>query len=353
VFRAQLSAAAIGAGKARKNAVPGNLSANRLFGDVRRLRQRPPVIKAFGLMRRAAPDNPFPALLCVTLAGLAGNAESARAKTFQSACSYTSQQRAVKVLTALSNKGRLTWAVDLQFLLMLAALLFASVASNAVAQQPIPDNSHSRELKALIGRTIWYAPHIGCLDKITKESSLHVPTERYFPDQPAPLVVRELKYDPTFGYRFVLLSGSTDLWMVDANYVLTGVTDKVFGASMFYNRCYFNDDPSIVEAVLRKQDPIEFDVYHGYTADQRQDLIKEIVDSDKLSFDLAKRHMAQAKKPGVKVGMSPEQVRNGSSWGKPLSVNNTITAGRKSEQWVYGDGQYLYFVNGVLTAIQN
>jgi hypothetical protein len=30
----------------------------------------------------------------------------------------------------------------------------------------------------------------------------------------------------------------------------------------------------------------------------------------------------------------------------------TITAARKSEQWSYGAGQYLYFENGVLKTIQ-
>ena len=39
------------------------------------------------------------------------------------------------------------------------------------------------------------------------------------------------------------------------------------------------------------------------------------------------------------------------SWGKPKSINETITSGKKSEQWVYSDN-YLYFDNGIVTAIQ-
>jgi hypothetical protein len=41
------------------------------------------------------------------------------------------------------------------------------------------------------------------------------------------------------------------------------------------------------------------------------------------------------------------------SWGEPSSVNRTITGRIVHEQWVYGDSNYLYFTNGVLTSIQN
>ncbi|MFA6978766.1 MAG: hypothetical protein WC209_05530 [Ignavibacteriaceae bacterium] len=51
----------------------------------------------------------------------------------------------------------------------------------------------------------------------------------------------------------------------------------------------------------------------------------------------------------VKIGMTKEMCEL--SWGKPQSVNETITSGKKNEQWVYADN-YLYFDNGVLTAIQ-
>jgi hypothetical protein len=53
---------------------------------------------------------------------------------------------------------------------------------------------------------------------------------------------------------------------------------------------------------------------------------------------------------GVSIGMIAEQVRK-SSWGKPRSINETITAGGQHEQWVYSGG-YLYLENGVLTSIQ-
>lgn len=59
----------------------------------------------------------------------------------------------------------------------------------------------------------------------------------------------------------------------------------------------------------------------------------------------------QRKREGVAIGMSPQDVLD-SSWGRPNRINRTTTAGGEREQWVYDSG-YLYFVNGVLTTIQN
>ncbi len=54
----------------------------------------------------------------------------------------------------------------------------------------------------------------------------------------------------------------------------------------------------------------------------------------------------------VFIGMTSEQARL--SWGKPRKVNPTTTLGGTREQWVYGDADsFLYFDDGVLTAIQN
>lgn len=51
----------------------------------------------------------------------------------------------------------------------------------------------------------------------------------------------------------------------------------------------------------------------------------------------------------VNIGMTAEMCKL--SWGRPKSINETITSGNKTEQWVYSD-KYLYFDNGILTAIQ-
>lgn len=56
-------------------------------------------------------------------------------------------------------------------------------------------------------------------------------------------------------------------------------------------------------------------------------------------------------KKQVVIGMSDEMCRY--AWGTPQSVNTTIVEGLRHEQWVYSLYSYLYFDNGILTAIQN
>jgi hypothetical protein len=51
----------------------------------------------------------------------------------------------------------------------------------------------------------------------------------------------------------------------------------------------------------------------------------------------------------VSIGMNKEMCLL--SWGEPETINETITASGKSEQWVYSEN-YLYFENGKLRTIQ-
>ena len=53
----------------------------------------------------------------------------------------------------------------------------------------------------------------------------------------------------------------------------------------------------------------------------------------------------------VIVGMRAEMVRR--MWGFPHRINRTTTQNGTSEQWVYGDGVYVYVEDAVVTALQN
>lgn len=72
----------------------------------------------------------------------------------------------------------------------------------------------------------------------------------------------------------------------------------------------------------------------------------------RLGRQQEKAQRAERRSQGVSIGMSQADVL-ASSWGRPEKVNRTTTATRVREQWVYGSGGYLYFDDGVLTAIQN
>lgn len=60
---------------------------------------------------------------------------------------------------------------------------------------------------------------------------------------------------------------------------------------------------------------------------------------------------ARRRSQGVHIGMSQEDVL-ASNWGKPQSVNRTVTNSGVREQWVYGLRNYLYFRDGVLETVQ-
>lgn len=62
--------------------------------------------------------------------------------------------------------------------------------------------------------------------------------------------------------------------------------------------------------------------------------------------------VAAKKTRGVYVGMNMTDAL-ASSWGRPRNVRRTIVSTASHEQWIYGGGNYLYFENGLLTAIQN
>lgn len=100
--------------------------------------------------------------------------------------------------------------------------------------------------------------------------------------------------------------------------------------------------------------PIEFLLDDKTTIFEYADYIYPSPPSEFLKSYWAKRPKEKQDskpKPPPRIGMTEAQVL-ASSWGKPSSVNTTITAYGNSEQWVYGYGMYVYFRNGKVSAIQ-
>jgi hypothetical protein len=72
----------------------------------------------------------------------------------------------------------------------------------------------------------------------------------------------------------------------------------------------------------------------------------------KEAADRAARE-AMARRPGVRIGMTQQDVLERSNWGPPQSRRRTTTAEGVREQWIYEGSNYLYFENGKLVAIQD
>lgn len=79
-----------------------------------------------------------------------------------------------------------------------------------------------------------------------------------------------------------------------------------------------------------------------------------VLDEERAVAESKERAKQEARQrlPGVKIGMTKKQVIEASNWGEPISINETVTGSSAREQWVYGVGQYLYFTNGRVTAVQ-
>lgn len=119
-----------------------------------------------------------------------------------------------------------------------------------------------------------------------------------------------------------------------------------------------------------KKKKIEDSLYKVVTANRQIELDiereKRRIEDSLLNVKLDKERKIYAanlrKKYGADIAkiMNDGKVKLGwtkkmciESWGEPEDINTTIVKGLKHEQWVYGIGSYLYFDNGILTAIQN
>lgn len=90
----------------------------------------------------------------------------------------------------------------------------------------------------------------------------------------------------------------------------------------------------------KKDKYIEYSNYNDLT------VLAEI--EEKTKKDL----IEQAKGQNPAIGMTKEEVE-ASLWGKPEKINRTVTKYSTREQWVYGNRQYLYFTDGILTSFQD
>lgn len=130
------------------------------------------------------------------------------------------------------------------------------------------------------------------------------------------------------------------------------------GFVRYINAIYFRVDDATSESSLKRGclfdiTPDELNVRLAKLDSERkkaqQDFEAEIAAANEKE---RKRIVEIAKRPSARIGMTAKQVVNKTNWGKPGQINRTITADGVAEQWVYGEGEYLYFRNGRLTAIQ-
>jgi len=73
-------------------------------------------------------------------------------------------------------------------------------------------------------------------------------------------------------------------------------------------------------------------------------------DADKYKKRFGQENWLRVLKGKARAGMTKEMIEL--SWGKPEKINRTVGQHGNTEQWVYGDNQYLYFDGNTLTTLQ-
>lgn len=72
--------------------------------------------------------------------------------------------------------------------------------------------------------------------------------------------------------------------------------------------------------------------------------------SNKISDRVKSGLYAEQEQKKPAIGMTAAEIEQ-STWGKPDKVNKTTYAWGTTEQWCYSNSKYIYFENGVVTAI--
>ncbi len=137
----------------------------------------------------------------------------------------------------------------------------------------------------------------------------------------------------------------------DPNYdARTGINDVTSDSGIWANalRDYYNNETYValdvnqINSIIHKnKEFLEFmeeymDIYTDY----------------QLELWEAEREAEEAKKSiQPAIGMTKDEVLEG-AWGEPEKKNITETIDGVSEQWVYGNGKYIYFEDGIVTTIQ-
>ena len=75
-------------------------------------------------------------------------------------------------------------------------------------------------------------------------------------------------------------------------------------------------------------------------------------EADSADRERERERIKEIKNSNPSLGMTKAEVEM-SLWGKPKKVNRTVNQNGTTEQWVYGNSQYLNFTDGILTSFQD
>lgn len=128
----------------------------------------------------------------------------------------------------------------------------------------------------------------------------------------------------------------------------------------------YEGEPALINELYVDNLDYSMIVYYVLTTDENgEKCIKEISPFDRTDSDhaiynytqyhtkeeLVERTQKSQNMSVPEIGMTESEVLD-STWGEPEKINKTTTKYGVHEQWVYSDNRYIYFDDGIVTAIQ-
>lgn len=121
---------------------------------------------------------------------------------------------------------------------------------------------------------------------------------------------------------------------------------------------YDKDMDSIMDTIIIDGDPQQSIVYveDGEIWQKRNNATDTIWETKEHIEGRNERELQKEQeelaniKPNPAIGMTEQEVLD-SAWGEPRNKNITTTVWGTTEQWVYSNNRYIYFDNGIVTAI--
>lgn len=246
------------------------------------------------------------------------------------------------------------------FRMLLTALLAATNYSLALAldyETVSPEDAQKQEIQAerqkakveaekIIGKTFWYVPNPSADMRILFHPAPPI-NNKLYEDQFKPTSETTLEITGVNIYLPIPGEPLLDEYYFEVKFpdgkigYTSACAGRILCASKFESHIYKKD-------VFTNTQMYEY----VYTEPPEVIAAREHKEKEKAKKAATESKAKWKAKGGVRIGMTKEQAL-ASNWGRPSKVNKTINANGTQEQWVYGDGNYLYFDNGVLTAVQN
>jgi hypothetical protein len=164
---------------------------------------------------------------------------------------------------------------------------------------------------------------------------------------------KTIKINTLWNFTGVSIEENAYCILDDENPVVLTLSNEDYGEYYCFLRSEdINCDKAPKNYILGK-----FLTYEDYVKKEEADLAKAKEREEKeqqriqaLVKKYGQSNVNLALQGSVKIGWNKELCRE--AWGEPNSINRTTTTYGVHEQWVYSTSRYLYFDDGVLTAIQ-